>query len=313
MLPEILLLVLGLFLLVKGADFLVEGSSSIARRLGISTLAIGLMVVAFGTSLPELVVNLFSAAKGISGISVGNIVGSNMSNLLLILGLSAVVYPVSVKKQTAMVQLPVSLLAAVLLLVLFNIGDILSLKDSILLLAMFAAFFIYVWKSRARVEIAEQKKIRKPLSPPVSAIGIIMGCVFLFAGGKWVLDSAVMILEAFDISEVLISSTVIAVGTSLPELVTSLTAVFRKENDIAVGNVVGSNIINILLVLGVTGIVLPIPFNQAWNIDLGFLIAGTLVLMGMLLIGRKLRLGRFKGAVALLIYAAYAGFLVARG
>ena len=258
-LMKILLLIIGFGLLIKGADYFVEGASALAKKLGVSSLIIGLTVVAMGTSFPELVVNVYSAIEGKSDIGFGNIIGSNILNLFLILGLAGMISPLDVKKSTVWKDLPFSLLAAFVLFVL--LGDVaidaakegfLSRSDGIILLVFFGVFLAYILDSalRKRTELINQEKNEKTIKGHLIFLMVTGGLASLVIGGKWVVDGAVFVAKLLGVSDFIISATIVAAGTSLPELVTSVVAAVKKEMDISVGNVVGSNICNIFLILG---------------------------------------------------------------
>jgi cation:H+ antiporter len=250
-----ILFAFGFILLIKGADYLVEGSSSIARRLNVSDLVIGLTVVAFGTSSPELFVNTFASAKGNTDIAAGNIVGSNIANVFLILGIAAVIFPLAVEKSVVIKGIPLSFLAALLLWVLAN--DVLIDKapassltriDGFVFLFFFIVFLFYSFGAAKTIEGAQEHAPKKQHGLIVSILLIIVGLGGLVLGGKWIVDGAVNFASSFGISQTLVGLTVVAVGTSLPELATSAVAAYRKNAEIAVGNIVGSNIFNIFFI-----------------------------------------------------------------
>jgi len=309
-------------LLVKGADFLVDGASSLAKRLRVSTLVIGLTIVAFGTSMPELIVNILAAVKGTGDVAFGNIIGSNLANILLILGVSALVADLKVHRSTTWKEIPFSLLAAFVLLVFAGVPilDKLSLQNLVrsqgIILVLFFLIFLYY-----AFELARQKKneiqtesIVVPQRSPLSIVlFIIAGLAALYLGGQWVVDGAVAIARALRLSEFLISVTIIAVGTSLPELVTSVKAARKNDTDLAVGNVVGSNIFNIFWILGVTAIIRPIAFPPSAIVDILVLAAATILLFASVFFGKKHTIGRAEGICFLVAYAAYLVFVIFRG
>jgi len=268
-----LLLILGLALLLKGGDWLVDGASTLARKYRISELAIGLTIVAFGTSAPELVVNVLASAGGQVDLAFGNVIGSNNFNLFLILGLSGLLAPVAVSAGTVWKEIPMSLVAAVALLLLANdqlYGDapmMLSRIDGIILLGLFALFLFYIYRNM-RTETTSTETQQTPRSTFKTVILIVAGLGGLVLGGRLVVDSAVEIARFFQMSEKIIGLTIVAAGTSLPELVTSLVAVKKKSNDIAVGNILGSNIFNIFLILGISSTIRPMPFSTVFNTDI---------------------------------------------
>ncbi len=317
---QYVLLVVGFVLLVKGADWLVEGASSVGRRLRVSDLVIGLTVVAFGTSAPELFVNLAASIKGNAAIAIGNIVGSNIANILLILGVASLIYPLAVGRGTVWKEIPLSLLAAVLLGVMANDRwidggqeNVLGRIDGLVFLSFFIIFLYYTANIAKRIEGMEEVVPQKQFSVPRSVLMIIAGLAGLVLGGHWVVKGAVRIAEQAGVSESLIGLTVVAVGTSLPELATSAVAAYKKNVEIAVGNVVGSNIFNIFFVLGISAMVKPLEFAGGGNLDIGMAVLASLLLFVCMFIGKKHLMERWQGAVFLAMYAGYIGWLVHRG
>jgi cation:H+ antiporter len=316
MLLEIVLLLVGFAILIKGADFLVDGASSVAKKYGISNLAIGLTVVAFGTSMPELVVSLLSAIEGNNDASFGNVIGSNNFNLLFILGISGLIYPLVVHRNTVKFEVPISLLAAAVLYLLVNDGlmsngpDTLSRIDGMVLLIFFAGFLYYIYKTMKAAPDVEGGTI-KLFTTPVSVVMIIGGLVALIFGGRLVVNNAISLAHHFGVSEKLIGLTILAAGTSLPELATSAVAAYRRNTDIAIGNVVGSNIFNILLILGITGVIQPISYNTAMNFDLKVLGASTVLLMVFMFTLNTRKLDRWEAFLMLGGYVAYTLVLIA--
>ncbi|MDZ7613232.1 MAG: calcium/sodium antiporter [Flavobacteriaceae bacterium] len=256
-----ILFVVGFVILIKGADLLVDGAASVAKKFNISSIVIGLTIVAFGTSAPEFVVNIFASAKGNSEIAIGNILGSNLANIFLILGVAAVITPIVAKENTAWKEIPLSLLAAIILGVLANDAFIdggtfsgLTRIDGIVLFAFFIIFMHYTF-GISEVTGDEENIDIKLLSNAKAALFILLGLAGLIVGGKWIVDGAVNIAEMFGLSQSLIGLTVVAVGTSLPELATSAIAAFKKQSDIAIGNVIGSNIFNTFWILGASAVI----------------------------------------------------------
>ena len=314
-------LLLGFVLLIKGAHYLVEGASTLARRMGVSDLVIGMTIVALGTSLPELIVSVFAVLRGATGIAIGNVVGSNIANILLVLAASALFGPVIVSRGTVRKEIPFCLLAAVLVAIMPNdvffdgaASDVLSRSDGLVLLGFLVLFLTYIMSvARSGNEL--------PVEVPVSQDGVLRpllkaaaGIAGLALGGKWVVGGAVAVARLFRVSEDVIGLTVVAIGTSLPELATSAVAVYRKNSDIAVGNVVGSNIFNIFLVLAITGVIRPLPFSPANNVDVLVMIGVTVMLLVSLLLSKeKYTLHRRDGVMYLAAYAVYLGFLAYRG
>jgi len=326
---SIIFLVLGILILMKSADWLVSGASSIAEKFKVSPMVIGLTVVAFGTSAPELVVSLTSAFSGNTNLALGNIIGSNIANILLILGASALLCPLVVQKNTVWKEIPMSFLGALVLFVLalqniiddgsiFNIplsgpeivGSI-TRSNGIILLAFFIIFLYYTF-GIAKVSADSEPEIEQRKTW-VSVLLITAGLGGLILGSKLLVDSGINIAKAFGVSDILIGLTLVAVGTSIPELVTSLVAASKKKIDIAVGNVVGSNIFNIFMVLGVTSIVRPLPLPAANVADIFVLFLTTILLFVFLFIRQKHVITKLEGSLMLVSYAVYIVFLVNRG
>jgi cation:H+ antiporter len=314
------LFVIGFVLLIKGADFLVDGATSVARRYKVSDLVIGLTVVAFGTSTPELFVNIIASAKGNTDIAIGNVLGSNIANVFLILGVSSIIYPLSVTKGTVWKEIPFSLLAAFVLGFMANDHLIdkrnfssLTRIDGLILLCFFTIFLYYSYGIAREIEGMEQHVQVEKKGMAKSFLLICAGLVGLTLGGKWIVDGAIVIAKNFGMSESLIGLTIVAVGTSLPELATSAVAAYRRNVEIAVGNVVGSNIFNVFFVLGTSSIIKPLPFQIKNNIDIGAVILSSLFLFLFMFTGKKRSLDRWEGAVFLVLYATYVIFLVFKG
>jgi cation:H+ antiporter len=312
-----LILIIGFVILVKGADFLVNGSASIAKKYNISNLTIGLTVVAFGTSTPELLVNIMSSVKGYNDAAFGNVIGSNVLNLLVILGISGIIYPLSVQRNTVFFEIPISLGAAILLFILVNdvliFGtneNILSRIDAFILLLFFGLFMIYIAQSmKASAGLDEGESI-KLYSTWVSVLLFVLGLAMLVGGGTLVVDSAVTIARQYGLSEKIIGLTILAAGTSLPELATSAVAAYRKHADIAVGNIIGSCIFNIFLVLGVSGVIRPILYNTALNFDLYIVGASTVLLLLFMFTFNQRKLDRWEALILLFGYISYAVVLI---
>lgn len=313
MILQIIFLVLGLGLLIKGADWLVEGASTVAKKKQISDLAIGLTIVAFGTSAPELVVNVIASVQNHQDIVFGNIIGSNNFNLFFILGIAGLITPLVVQSSTAVKEIPISFIAAILLFILANAflteTAILSRLDGVILLIFFAGFLYYVYKQLKREPEKNEVKELKLSNTKIWGL-IVLGLAGLVIGGRLVVTSAVDMATAMGVSEKLIGLTIIAAGTSLPELATTVVAALKKNSDIAVGNIIGSNIFNIFFILGVSAVVRPIPFDEIFNIDLYLLFAGTAFLFLAMYTSGKMKLDRWEAAVLLVIFLAYTGYLV---
>lgn len=311
-----LLFVLGFFILVQGANLLVDGSASIAKKLSISSIVIGLTIVAFGTSAPEFVVNIFASMNGNTEIAIGNILGSNIANVLLILGISALIFPLTTKKNTVWKEIPFSLLAAVVLGVMVNDFRIdggsfsgLTRIDGMVLLAFFIIFLYYTF-GIAKVTGENDEVEVKDLSYPKAIAFILLGLAGLVFGGKWIVDGAVKIAELFNVSQSLIGLTVVAIGTSLPELATSAIAAYKKQTDIAIGNIVGSNIFNIFWILGASSLIRPLPFSSSSDLDILMTILASVVLFLLMFIGKKHVIEKWQGGLMVLLYVAYVVFLI---
>jgi len=322
MVLTIVLLIAGFAILIKGADFLVNGSSSIAKKFNVSNLAIGLTVVAFGTSTPELVVSVLAALDGKNDAAFGNIVGSNNFNLMFILGIAGLIYPLVVQRNTVKYEVPLSLLAALVLYLLVNdlaiwgtavepgTAGILSRIDAFILLAFFGLFMLYIYRTmKTSSDYGDQGEIK--IYKTGVAVGMVAaGLAMLVGGGKLVVDSAVEIAHHFGLSEKLIGLTILAAGTSLPELATSAVAAYRRNTDIAIGNVVGSNIFNIFFILGITGLINPISYNETMNFDLQVLGGATILLMVFMFTINTRKLDRWEAAIMLMLYVAYTAYLI---
>ena len=315
MVIQILLLVLGFALLVKGADWFVDGAAGIATKFGIPQLVIGLTIVAMGTSAPEAAVSITAAFAGNAEITIGNIVGSNVLNILIILGITALVYPVAVQKSSLVFDIPVVLFATAILFVLGYDGNI-SRLDGIIMLVVFVAYLFFLFWDAKRpkklesaevqqeeVENEEIKNEGKNLSLPKALIFTVIGLVLIVAGSNFVVKSATFIATALGLSQRFIGLTIVALGTSLPELFTSVTAAMKKNSDIAVGNIVGSNIFNILFIVGLSGLIIPVPFAPAFRFDT--LVSGVAAILLLLCSLPKKRLSRIAGIFFLICYAVY--------
>lgn len=306
----------GFFLLIKGAHFLVDGAAAIAKKLKISGIVIGLTIVAFGTSAPEFIVNIFASIQGNSEIAIGNILGSNIANILLILGLSAVIYPITAKKNTVLKEIPLSLLAIITLGLMANDRIIdggafsgITRIDGLVLLSFFIIFIYYTFGiTKSDDDIVEEEI--KVISYSRAVLFILLGLAGLVIGGKWIVDGAVKIAELFNISQSLIGLTIVAVGTSLPELATSATAAYKKQSDIAIGNIVGSNIFNIFWILGVSAVIRPLPFDTGSNADIAMTVLASIVLFMVMFIGKKRVIERWQGVFMIMAYVSYVAFLI---
>jgi cation:H+ antiporter len=301
-----IILILGLAGVIIGAHWLVEGASAIAKRMRVSDLAIGLTVVAFGTSLPELTVNVFAVLQNRPDVAIGNITGSNLANILLILGLSSIFFPLQVGKGTVWKEIPMCLAGSVILAVFCAGAAVLSRVEGLVLLGLFAVFLFYVFSIAKELPGLSEHPGEVWIVSLVRAVLITTaGLVFLVGGGKAVVEGAVRLAAAAGLSEAFIAATVVAVGTSLPELATSVVAALKKKSDIAVGNVVGSNIFNIFLILGISSALRPLPVAPQLVVGLrmGILAAG--ILFVCMFVGKRHRLDRWQGGVLLVLYIIY--------
>ena len=317
---NILLIALGFVLLVKGADFLVDGASGVAKRFHIPEIIIGLTIVSIGTSMPELFVSITSAIDGYSDMAIGNVIGSNLCNLLLILGISAAINPIIFKKETKLIEIPICLGVSIVFLILANIGNSISRIDAIILIALFIGFICYTImmakKGEDFDEISEEEKQRsaeegKKRKIVVNIIYIIVGIIALKIGGDLVVEHSEKIAKMFNVSDKIIGLTIVAIGTSLPELVTSVTAALKKNSDIAIGNIIGSNIFNMLLIIGAAAAISPMNYNTSYNLQMGILIVATIVLGIFPYTDRKDEMTISNGITYLMLYALYMAMLFA--
>ncbi len=313
---NILLLILGFALLIYGANALVDGASSLAKTYNIPNIVIGLTIVAFGTSSPELVVNVMASANEQSDIALGNILGSNIFNVLAILGLSAIVYPLSIKSNTTWIEIPLSLLSALVVLTMANDifldgsqTSVISRTEGIGLIFFFIIFMVYNLSLMKNNPFESPLNI-KYLTRPKSFLYILFGLMGLILGGKLIVESASDIARAYGISERIIGLTIVSIGTSAPELATALAAAYKKNVDLAIGNIVGSNIFNIFLVLGISSVVNPVKVNINSNFDLLVNVGAGLLLFIFVFTGRKRQLERWEGILLFLLYILYLTFLL---
>ena len=317
MLVQILLLIAGLALVVLGADYLVEGASSIARRFGLSEFVIGLTIVGMGTSAPEMVVSFIGAVQGNADISIGNVIGSNIFNTLLILGLTAVLLPIAITPSNRKKDIPVNILITVLLIALglertlFGIGtDGLSHWDGAILVALFILYMVFSFRQKDQEPVAEEKTSR-PIKLWLAVLMILGGLGALVFGGNLFVDSATFIARALGVSDKFIAITILAGGTSLPELATCVAAAVKNKGQLALGNIIGSNIFNILLILGGSALIHPLSFEGInLMIDLGILLISSFALLSACWIGKRNQIDRLDGSLFLLLWAAYMAYLI---
>lgn len=317
---ELLLLALGFVMLIFGSDWLVKGASALAKTYKVPDIVIGLTIVSFGTSMPELLVSLLAAQSGATDIAVGNVLGSNIANVLLILGIASIIYPLRVKRKTTWIEIPISLMAAVLLGFLAHFGfeslpeqAKIGRGDGIILLIAFVGFMWYIFDLVKKGKEAPFEEHFEPMAAWKCSLYIIVGIGVMGWGGKISVDAAILLARGWGVSEALIGLTIVAVGTSLPELATSAVAAWKKETDIAVGNVVGSNIFNILWILGVSASIEPLPFRAEINTDFAITIGSSLLLFLFMFVGKRHELGRWKGILFVLLYVIYVIYLINRG
>jgi len=308
----------GLLLLVVGASLLVDGAASIARRLRVPDILIGLTVVAIGTSMPELFVNLLAIYRNTPDLAIGNVIGSNISNILLILGLTAMISPIRVSRDTVWKQVPFSLLAALALLVLANDrlldnapASLLGRGDGLLLLLFLVIFLYYLGAAAQRERASHQGSEKLPdRGVGLGLLLVLLGLAGLVFGSGWVVDGAVLFATVLGMDEKTIGLTIVAVGTSLPELVTALVAAFKHKVDMAVGNVIGSNILNVFMILGIGATVSPLPFRPDMNLDMLVMTGASLFVFLFMFTGGRSILDRWEGVALLLSYVVYVGYLV---
>lgn len=318
MLLNIIMIIIGFVLLIKGADFLVDGASEIAKRFHIPEIVIGLTIVAIGTSMPELVVSVTSALEGHSDLAIGNVVGSNIANMFLILGVCSIIRPLVFKKETRLFEIPFTILATILLFFLCINGtgeqiNIITREEGIILLVFCILFIIYNLimakkgeefdKEDRILEIRTEENKKVPLWE--SLFGIIIGIVGLKLGGDLVVNNSVEIAKILGISEKLISLTIVAFSTSLPELITSIAATRKGETDMAIGNILGSQLFNILLIIGVSAALTPINYSKSYDSNIILLIVGSIILGLFPFVGKKNEMTRGNGIVFVLTYIVY--------
>ena len=313
---EYVLLIIGFVLVLKGADWLVNGASSLAKRLNVSDLVIGLTVVAFGTSAPELAINIFASANDNTELAIGNVLGSNLFNILIILGVSSIIAPMTVHSNTIFKEIPFSLLAALVLGFIANdifidnqVSSVISRSDGLVLLSFFAIFTYYsliIAKQSTSDDVGIINEV-----PMWKAVGFTaLGLVALVGGGKLLVDSAVDIARFWGVRESVIGLTILAMGSSLPELATSVVAARKGMSDIVIGNVVGSNIFNIFLVLGVSATIKPLPVNPSSNIDELMVVLMTVILFFFIYNHKENQVTRVHGIIFVSIYAVYLTYLL---
>ncbi len=305
MLIQLFLLAIGFVMLVKGADWFVSGASSIAAKFKIPQLVIGLTIVAMGTSAPEAAVSITAALRGSADITIGNIVGSNILNVLVILGLSAIIVPIAIAKSTVKIEIPF-LIGTTVVLLLLGLDGIISLMDGLILTALFVIYLLYLL--RMAKNNPEETEESKPLKLWQALLATAVGLALIVLGSDFAVNAASEIARMLGLSERFIGLTIVALGTSLPELFTSVTAARKGNADIAVGNIVGSNIFNILFVVGLSSMVTPVPFASNFVIDMLITVAAVVALLAFTL--KKRKLVRWHGIALILGYVAYFLYLL---
>lgn len=307
-----ILLISGFTVLIFGADWLVNGASGLAKRLNVPDLVIGLTVVAFGTSAPELVVNLVAAFEGSSDIALTNILGSNIINVLIILGVSAVIAPLASQRSSRKVEIPLSILAGIIVLPmgigLFGTGNEISRIDGIVLLLIFGGFLLYQFRNAK--SNANASESFKPMALWKAILLIVVGLAGLVVGGQLVVKSAVKMAEAWGVSQSIIGVTIVALGTSLPELATSAIAAYKRNADLAIGNVIGSNIFNVFMVLGISSVIHPLTAYANLAIDAAIAAGSCLLVWIFVLTNKRHEIKRWQGGILLICYAAYLTWLL---
>ena len=312
MLTAILLLIVGFVALILGANWLVDGATSVGIRAKLSPLIIGLTIVAFGTSLPELIINVFSCIKGSSGLAIGNIVGSNIMNILLILGVASIIYPIDVSRISIRRDIPAGFVATGALFVFANYtwGSLsINWIEGLLLLVM-AVLYLFLTVKKNESPSNEVEAVQIPLPWWKTILFLVLGIIGLYLGGELVSNNAQLIAKAWGMSEAMIGLTVVAMATSLPELITSIVAATKKNSGIAIGNVLGSNILNIFVVLGISGLITPLQFDNQLNSTLLFLFAANFLMTLFVFTGKGTKLSRFEGVLMLCAFISFMTYTV---
>lgn len=320
MILSILLLIVGFVALILGANWLVDGATSVGIRAKLSPLIIGLTIVAFGTSLPELIINVFSCIKGSSGLAIGNIVGSNIMNILFILGVASVIYPIDVDRISIRRDIPAGFVATAALFVFANFtwGSLtINWIEGLLLLALAACYLVLTMKKNdstgkkdGSTTNTEVEIIQLPMPWGKTILYLVFGIVGLYIGGELVSNNAQTIAKAWGMSDAMIGLTVVAMATSLPELITSIVAATKKNSGIAIGNVLGSNILNIFIVLGISALITPLEFDTKMNNTLYFLFGANALMLLFVFTGKGKKLSRFEGVLMLLAFIGFMTYTV---
>jgi len=308
MIQSIVFIAIGFAMLMLGAQWLVDGSSAIARKYHIPEIIIGLTIVSIGTSMPELMVSITSALEGHSDISIGNVIGSNLCNLLLILGLTSLIAPLKFQKNTKKYEIPIMVDATILVFILANVGKSISRFDGLIISIVFIMFILYTIfsaKKSMNNDIKQDTKKDKKQNAFMAILKIVLGIVLLKIGGDVSVDNAIIVARELGVTEKVIGLTIIAIGTSLPELITSVVAAHKGDIDIAIGNIVGSNIFNVLLILGVSSMISPITYSLSYNFEFIYVIIASILLYMFAATGKKYTMTKLNGLIYLLMYGAY--------
>lgn len=308
MLLEIVLLIAGLALIVFGAEWLVDGASSVARKAGLSEFVIGLTIVGFGTSCPELVVSLTGALQGNADVAVGNVVGSNLFNTLLILGVTALISPLVITRNNARRDIPITLLATIILVVMSLVGNNITRFEGAIMLILFALYIYSCFKTDTGLDV-EVDALKKEKTVFISIIFILAGLAGLIFGGQLFVDNATLLAKQLGVSDKVIAITLLAGGTSLPELATCVVAAVKGKGQLALGNILGSNVFNILLILGTSAAIVPLSTAAMGLVDLAVLLMSSLMLILWTVTGSKNKLDRWEAVLMVLIYLAYIAYL----
>lgn len=310
MLKDLIILLVGFALLIKSSEYMIDSASNIAKVFKIPPFIIGFSVIAFGTSAPELIIGIITGISKTNQITMGNVLGSTIANIALVVGIAAIFKTIPIEKSIIRREIPLFILSKALLMLLLFIGDVLSRVDGVILLICFALFLFYIFnRLKASIDVDEEDTSKEISDSPRKQSNLILAAILLFSmagvflGGNFVVQSSTEIARAFGISELVIGLTVVAVGTSLPELITTIISMLKNKSDIAIGNIIGSNIFNILLVLGTSSVIHPIPLSKGiqWDFILGFGAAALMVLLSV----RKNQLKRPVGIILLLYYLGY--------
>lgn len=315
-----IILIVGFVLLIKGADVFVDGASAVAKKLGIPPVIVGLTIVSIGTSAPELAVSIISAIKGNNEIAIGNVLGSNLFNTLMVLGVTTIVLPMIIDKEKIKIDFFINIFLAILLFVLTfdsifgSTNNIISRTDGLILIIICIAYIGFLIYKAKKTDMPSPTEEEKNINVVGKIVAIIIGAIGIVLGGQLVVDSATNIAYSIGMSEKLVGLTIVAMGTSLPELVTSVVAAVKGEKDIALGNVLGSNIFNILLIIGISSFITQIPVAGTLIVDFIFLILVSVFIFGLIFFNKKKekKLSRVEGAILVALYIGYVIYIIFR-